>query len=428
MERAVTGQWVSRSLTRASVEVAGASGSIVTTSEGRSLIDFVSGIACLNLGHGYPAVVEAVERQAREFLHQFMIIGRHRSYELVCRLLAELSPCRGGEDQKSILSTTGAEAVENAVKIARTATGRSAVISFDRSFHGRTLLGMSLSGLTRYKRGFGPFAPDVYQTEAPYSYRGIDDDGALRSFSNMLRSRVDSDSVACVVIEPVQGEGGLIPMSSRFLAGIRAICDESGMLLVFDETQTGMRRTGEYWASETLGVQPDLLVSGGSLGGGVPLSAVTGSADLLDAVRPGGLGGTFSGTPLATAAAAVMLTELRSPEIVAHASQVERRMGTLIGELVRRHDSIGEARGLGSFYGLEIVRSREDREPDGAAVAKLIRTSGERGLLIDYCGADRNVLRIVPALNIPLDALDRGMGILSEAFDALVLTDQAVQE
>lgn len=411
-------RWVSSSLTYAEIEVVRASGSLVETNDGRRLIDFVSGISCLNLGHRYPAVVEAVRRQANEFMHQFMIIGRHASYDDVCRELADLSPCRGEGGQKSILSTTGSEAIENSVKIARTATGRTGVISFDRSFHGRTLLGMSLSGFTRYKKGFGPFAPDVYQAEAPYHYRGITDDRALQSFSDMLGTRVDPENVACVVIEPVQGEGGLIPMSTYFLSKLREICDEHGMLLVFDENQTGMRRTGRFWAADTLSVQPDLLVSGGSLGGGLPLSAVTGDAALLDRVRPGGLGGTFSGTPMATAAAHAMLTALNTPEIVAQVEQTTQRMDELVDALSSEHATIGEVRKLGPFYGLEFVHSREGREPYPGLVAEIIRSSRRSGLLVDYCGAEKNVLRLIPALNAPLAALDEGMAILSTAIAA----------
>ena len=411
-------RWVSRSLTYGEVEVVRAAGSYVETREGQRLIDFVSGISCLNLGHSYPAVVEAVRQQAGAFMHQFMIIGRHASYDDVCRVLSELSPCRGGEEQKSILSTTGSEAIENAVKIARTVTGRTGVISFDRSFHGRTLLGMSLSGFTRYKKGFGPFAPDAYQAESPYHYRGISDERALHSFEAMLGTRVDPENVACVVIEPVQGEGGLLPMSAAFLTGLRGVCDRHGMLLVFDENQTGMRRTGGFWAADTLAVQPDLLVSGGSLGGGLPLSAVTGAAALLDAVRPGGLGGTFSGTPLATAAAYAMLTALCSEEVSAQVAQTTQRMDELVAQLSTEHATIGEVRNLGPFYGLEFVRSRESREPNPSVVAEIIRGCRRSGLLVDYCGADKNVLRLIPALNTPPATLTEGIRILSAAIAA----------
>ncbi|WP_217135866.1 aspartate aminotransferase family protein [Leucobacter chinensis] len=423
-------EWVSSSLTEGAVEVAEAQGSIVTTTDGLALIDFVSGISCVNFGHRFAPVVEAIHEQAQLFLHQFMIIGQHKSYGEVCRLLSEVSPCRRGTSaegeqhdehptgQKSILSTTGAEAVENAVKIARTATGRTGVISFDRSFHGRTLLGMSLSGFTRYKKGFGPFAPDIYQAEAPYPYRGVSDERALRSFVDMFVTRIDPNNVACVIIEPVQGEGGLIPMSPEFLTGVREICDMHGILLVFDETQTGLLRTGNLWAADSLGVQPDLLISGGSLGGGLPLSAVTGRAQLLDAVRPGGLGGTFSGTPMSTAAAVAMLTAAREEPMMLSASRVEERLSELVTSLCAEHESIGEARQLGPFFGLEFVRSREAREPDPELVARVIRRARDNGLLIDYCGAEKNILRLIPAVNIPNALLERGMRILSEAIAA----------
>src|SRR5919201_5371336 len=289
-----------------------AQGARIWDADGREYVDFAGGLGCQNAGHGLPAVVAAVHEQVDRYLHQCFMVGMYEPYVEVCRRLAELSPCPG-EEQKSLLVNSGAEAVENAVKIARVATGRPAVVVFDHAFHGRTLLAMTMtSKVVPYRLGFGPFAPEVYRTVAPYPFRGVDTDAALAGLEHLFKSDVDPASVACVVLETVQGEGGFIPMPDDFLRRLSALCRAHGILYVADEIQSGVGRTGPVWAVEHSGVQPDLVVSGKSLGGGLPLAGVTGSAEVVDAVPPGGLGGTFGGNPLPCAAALALLDEVES--------------------------------------------------------------------------------------------------------------------
>ena len=293
--------------------VSHADGARVTDVDGRTFLDFAGGIGCQNTGHRFAPVVDAIKAQADEYLHQCFMVGVYEPYVEVCRRLAELSPCRGA-DQKSLLVNSGAEAVENAVKIARSATGRPAVVVFDNAFHGRTLLTMTMTAKVKpYKAGFGPFAPEVYRAPVPNPYRGVTTDDAIAGLKQLFKADVDPASVACVVLEPVQGEGGFLPMTADYPRRLLEICREHGILYVDDEVQSGVGRTGRMWAIEHYDdAAPDLLVSGKSIGGGLPLAAVTGPASIMDAVPAGGLGGTFGGNPLSCAAAAVA-SSTRSP-------------------------------------------------------------------------------------------------------------------
>ena len=283
-------RYVSKGVSTPSLVVARAEGAQIWDVDGNEYIDFAGGIGCANLGHSPHAVVEAVHAQVDRYLHQCFMVGMYEPYIDVCRRLAELSPCRG-DQQKSILVNSGAEAIENAVKIARTATGRPAVIVFDNAFHGRTLLTMTMTAkVVPYKKGFGPFAPEVYRTPAPYAFRGITEDDAIAGLKSLFKGEVDPESVACAVLEPVQGEGGFIPMTPDFPKRLQELLDAHGILYVNDEIQSGIGRTGPVWAIEHYDTQPDLLVSGKTLGGGLPLAAVTGRAELMDSVparRPG---------------------------------------------------------------------------------------------------------------------------------------------
>ena len=284
-------RYVARGVAVAPIVVARAEGARIWDADGRGYVDFAGGIGCQNTGHGYPAVVAAIHEQVDRYLHQCFMVGMYEPYVEVCRLLGETWP--GEAETKSLLANSGAEAVENAVKIARVATGRPAVVVFDYAFHGRTLLAMTMtSKVVPYKLGFGPFAPEVYRALAPYPYRGIDTDAAIASLEHLFKADVDPGAVACVVLETVQGEGGFIPMPADFLEALSELCRRHGILYVADEIQSGIGRTGPVWAVEHFGVQPDLVVSGKSLGGGLPLAGVTGSAEVVDAVPPGGLGTT----------------------------------------------------------------------------------------------------------------------------------------
>jgi 4-aminobutyrate aminotransferase/4-aminobutyrate aminotransferase/(S)-3-amino-2-methylpropionate transaminase len=406
-------QYVSAGVSTPRLVVSSAEGARVTDPEGRVFVDFAGGIACQNTGHRFGPVVDAIHRQADLYLHQCFMVGVYEPYVETCRLLAELSPC-GGAEQRSILVNSGAEAVENAVKIARTATGRPAVVVFDQAFHGRTLLTMTMtSKVVPYKAGFGPFAPGVYRAPAPYPYHGITTQDALDGLAKLFKSDVDPKTVACVVLEPVQGEGGFVPMPSDFPARLADVCRSHGILYVDDEVQSGAGRTGKVWAIEHYdGVEPDLLVSGKSIGGGLPLAGVTGRAELMDAVPPGGLGGTFGGNPLSCAAAVAVLEALREPELLERAVRLGDVLRARLDELAGRHAMIGEVRGLGPMLALEF----EERTP--ARAKATVDAAFERGLLLLSCGLDGNVIRLLPPLTIGDEELDEGLDLLDQALAA----------
>ena len=391
-------RFVARGVATPRLVVTRAEGAQVEAADGTLYLDFAGGIACQNTGHGFAPVVAAIHEQVDRFLHQCFMVGTYEPYVEVCRRLAEHSPCTG-ERQKSILVNSGAEAIENAVKIARAATGRPAVVVFENGFHGRTLLTMAMTSKVRpYKAGFGPFPGEVYRAAAPYPYRGIDTDAAMASLEHLFKSEVEAETVACVVLETVQGEGGFIPMPADYLARLRELCDAHGILFVADEVQSGVGRTGPMWAIEHSGVAPDLLVSGKSLGGGLPLAAVTGRAEVMDAPGPGGLGGTFGGNPVACAAAAVVLDTIAAPEFRARADALGATLRTRLDELAGRHDAVGDVRGLGPMLALEL----REQSPDLAQ--KVTAAAFERGLLLLSCGLYGNVLRLLP----PLDGHRRG--------------------
>jgi len=409
-------RYVSAAVTAPPLVVTRAAGACIEADDGRTYIDFAGGIGCQNLGHGAPAVVEAIHAQVDRFLHQCFMVGMYEPYVDVCRRLAELYPGTG--EYKSVLLNSGAEGVENAVKIARAATGRPAVIAFERAFHGRTLLTMSLtSKVTPYKRGFGPFAPEVYRAPAPYEFRGIGSDEALDGLRRLFKAEVDPATVACVVLEPVQGEGGFVPMPLDFPRRLQELCAAHGILYVDDEVQAGVGRTGPVWAIEHYGVTPDLLVSGKSLGGGLPLAAVTGRAELMDAVVPGGLGGTFGGNPVACAAAAVVLDTVASPVFRGQAEALGHTVRQRLEGLADELECIGDVRGLGPMLALEIVA---DGAPAAELAAATVAAARERGLLLLSCGLDGNVIRLLPPLSIADDDLVDGLKALEGALRAVL--------
>jgi len=377
-------RYVSAGVSTPRLVVSHADGARVTDVDGRTFIDFAGGIGCQNTGHRFAPVVDAIKAQADEYLHQCFMVGVYEPYVEVCRRLAELSPC-AGEEQKSILLNSGAEAVENAVKIARSATGRPAVVVFDNAFHGRTLLTMTMTAKVKpYKAGFGPFAPEVYR--AP---------------------------VACAVLEPVQGEGGFLPMPADYLQRLAEICREHGILYVDDEVQSGVGRTGKMWAVEHYdGVAPDLLVSGKSIGGGLPLAAVTGAAAIMDAVPPGGLGGTFGGNPLSCAAAIAVLDAVADPDFLREASTLGDVLRSRLERLAEKHEAIGDVRGLGPMLAFELA----EQAPDQAAA--IVAAAFERGLLLLACGMYGNVIRLLAPLTIDDADLEEGLALLEESLAA----------
>jgi 4-aminobutyrate aminotransferase / (S)-3-amino-2-methylpropionate transaminase / 5-aminovalerate transaminase len=415
-------RYVPRGVSTPALVVERAEGARVWDADGREYIDFGGGIACQNLGHGPETVVRAIHEQADRYLHQCFMIGMYEPYVDVCRRLAgtwpgsDSRPGAGGAAEgassleiKSLLVNSGAEAVENAVKIARAATGRAGVVVFDRAFHGRTNLTMAMTSKLVYKRGFGPLATDVHRAPAPYPYRGVETEDALRGLELLFEQDVAPDAVACIVLEPVQGEGGFIPMPPEFVQALRAICDEHGIVYVDDEVQSGCGRTGTMWAIERLGIEPDLIVSGKTLGGGLPLAAVSGRAELMDAVHPGGLGGTFGGNPLACAAAAAVLDALASPSFRERAEELGHALRKRLDEIAARHPIVGEVRGLGAMLALELREQSPDaaKSVTGAALAK--------GLILLSCGLYGNVIRLLPPLTASDEELTRGLQLLEEA-------------
>jgi 4-aminobutyrate aminotransferase/(S)-3-amino-2-methylpropionate transaminase len=405
-------RFVSGAVSTPPIVAAKAEGARIVDADGTTFIDFAGGLGCLNFGHNAPEVVAAIHAQADEYLHQCFMVAMYEPYVDVCEKLANLSPCRGEGDHKSLLLNSGAEAVENAVKVARAFTGRRAVITFDRSFHGRTNLTMAMTSKVKpYSHGFGPLAPEVYRAPAPYPYRGITTDDALAGLEAVFRMDVDPSDVACIVLEPVQGEGGFIPMPPDFPAKLQAICDRHGILYVDDEVQAGMGRTGPVWAIEHYdGVEPDILVSGKSLGGGLPLAAITARAEIMDAPEKGGLGGTFGGNPLSCAAASAVLDTVASDEFRAKTDRLGETLRAGLDDIAAKHDFIGEVRGLGPMLALEV--DTRERAFHTTAAAR------ERGLILLSCGYDGNVVRILVPHVIEDEDLTKGLSILDEAFSA----------
>lgn len=407
-------RYVPRGVSTAPLVVARAEGARIWDVDGKEYIDFAGGLGCHNTGHGLPAAVAAMREQLDRYLHQCFLVSMYEPYIEVCRRLAELSPCRGGE-QKSFLVNSGAEAVENAVKIARAATARPAVVVFDHAFHGRTLLTMAMTSKLVYKRGFGPLAPEVYRAPGPYPYRGVTTEDAIHGLEHLFKSDLDPETVACIVLEPVQGEGGFIPMPLDFPPRLRELCDRHGILYVDDEVQSGICRTGPVWAIEHYGVQPDLLVTGKSIGGGLPLGSVTGRGEVMDAVQPGGLGGTFGGNPLSCVAAMAVLDTVATAEFQERAKALGLRIRARLEEIAGRVDRVGELRGLGPMLALELVDDRESKAPAAALTSKTTTAARERGLVLLSCGLYSNVIRILVPLVIADEDLDRGLEILEDA-------------
>jgi 4-aminobutyrate aminotransferase / (S)-3-amino-2-methylpropionate transaminase / 5-aminovalerate transaminase len=400
-------RFVPRGISTSDLVVGRAWGARIWDAEGREYVDFAGGIACQNLGHGDASIVRAIHEQVDRYLHQCFMVGVYEPYVAVAEKLDELWP--GGAATKTLLLNSGAEAIENAVKIARAATGRAGVVVFDRAFHGRTNLTMAMTSKLVYKQGFGPLATDVYRAPAPYPYRGVSTADALHGLELLFKQDVDPREVACFVIEPVQGEGGFIPMPPEFLRALKDLCERHGIVYVDDEVQAGCGRTGAVWAIEHYGIEPDLLVSGKTLGGGLPLAGVTGRAELMDAVHPGGLGGTFGGNPVACAAALAVLDELSSPGFRERAEQIAKLLRTRLDELADAHALVGEVRGLGSMLALELV------EQTGDAAKAVTAAARAKGLILLSCGLYGNVIRLLPPLSATDEELERGLAILEEA-------------
>jgi len=405
--------------------VAQAEGARLRDVDGNEFIDFAAGIGVVNVGHRPAPVVEAVRAQVDRLLHTCAHVAMYEPYLRLAERLAAVTP--GGWAKKVLLVNSGAEAVENAVKIARAATGRRAVVCFEYAFHGRTLLALSLtSKIKPYKFGFGPFAPEVYR--APYSYpyrcpRGGDPADCPictgRALEAFLKTHVDAEEVAAVIVEPVAGEGGFIVPRPEFLPTVAEICRRHGILLIADEIQTGFGRTGRLFAVEHAGVAPDLLVLSKSLAAGLPLAAVVGRAEVMDAPGVGGLGGTFGGNPVSCAAALATLDLVTDPAFLERAGRLAAAVRARLGQMAGRYPLVGEARGLGAMAALELVRDRATKEPAAEETAAVLRGCHERGLFILKAGVYDNVVRLLPPLTISDEELETGLQILEEALAAV---------
>ena len=384
--------------------------------EGRRYIDFGSGIAVLNTGHLHPKVQGAVAAQLARLSHACFQVTPYENYVALAERLNDLAP--GPGPWKTIFLTTGAEAVENAVKIARYHTGRPAVIAFGGGFHGRTLACISLTGKVHpYKAGFGPMLPDIYHAPFPMEYHGISVEASLAAIEHLFKHDVDAQRVAALIIEPVQGEGGFYIAPPAFLRELRALCDRHGILLIVDEVQSGFARTGKMFEIEHSGVVPDLMTVAKSLAGGVPLSAVVGRADIMDAPLPGGLGGTYAGSPLGCAAALAVLDVIESEGLCARAERQGAMLRARLEDMRSRWPCIGEVRGLGAMVAMELVRDRRPDSPDAEITKALVQSAGRRGLVLLSCGIYGNVIRFLAPLTIPDAQLAEGLAILEAALE-----------
>src|SRR6202522_86859 len=396
------------------IYVAKAENSELWDVDGRRFIDFAAGIAVLNTGHRHRRVMEAVAQQAQAFAHTCFHVSPYESYVRLAERLNALAP--GDFAKKTLFLNSGAEAVENAIKIARYYTKRTAVIAFSGGFHGRTLMTMALTGkVMPYKRGFGPFPAEIYHAEFPQPYRGITTEQALADLDRLFHGDVDPKSVAAIIVEPVQGEGGFNVAPVEFLRALRRLCDEHGIVMIADEVQGGMARTGKMFSIEHAGVVPDLITVAKGLGGGFPLSGVTGRATIMDAAHAGGLGGTYGGNPISIAAAHAVFDVVEAEDLCSRASRVGQKMRARLEALAKELPRIGDERGLGAMVEFELVTDPKTKEPDADLTAAILRHAESRGLILLSCGTRLNVVRLLAALTIPDVVLSGGWDILADA-------------
>lgn len=402
-----------------------AHGAIMVDADGRELIDFAGGIGVNNVGHCHPKVVAAIKDQADKFIHTCFHVAPYEAYVELAARLNELAP--GDFAKMTMFGNSGAEADENAIKIARYATKRPAIISFENAFHGRTLMTMTLTSKVKpYKLGFGPFAPETYRMPYAYCYRcpfGMSYPGCKVACADYLEeffiTNVAAEQTAAVIVEPIQGEGGFVTPPAEYFGKLHAICQKHGILLIVDEVQTGMGRTGKIFASDHWGVQPDIITSAKSLAGGMPLSAITGRAEIMNQSHVGGLGGTYSGNPLSCRAALAVLEILLEDGLLKRAEELGEKLLTRFKAMQETHELIGEVRGKGPMLALELVRDRLSKEPAGDEAKKLTRLCYEKGLVVLSCGNHGNVIRVLMPLVISDEELERGVAILNESLHEL---------
>ena len=397
--------------------IASGNGALITDVDGRSYIDFAGGIGVLNAGHCPKPVVDAIARQSRQLIHACFPVAMYEPYVELCEILAKLLP--HGKSTKVMLTNSGVEAVENAVKIARQATGRQGIICFTGGFHGRTLLGMSLTSKTGYKIGCGPFAPEVYRLPFPDYYKrgdGLSPSAfvkrELTAFEEALHTQVDSSQVAAVILELVQGEGGFVVAPKEYVKGLHKICRKHGILLIADEVQTGFGRTGNWAAYSHYDITPDISTWAKSMGSGMPIGAVVGRADVMDKTTKGTLGGTYLGNPVACAAAIATIQYMKKIKINVKGKSVGKTVMGFFKKLQKECQQIGDVRGLGAMVAFELVKNSDPNQPDADLTKKLINACAENGLLIISAGTSGNVIRVLSPLTISPAQLQKGLNIL----------------
>lgn len=399
------------------VTVREAKGAIIVDEDGREWIDFAGGIGVVNAGHCPEPVVEAIRKQAGRYLHTSFNVVTYEPYIDLCEQLAKILP--HGDNTKAMLVSTGAEAVENAIKIARQATKRQAVLCYTCAFHGRTMMAMTLTSKINYKLNCGPFAPEVYRLPFPNYYRyhgtrGFDDfvDWELKRLRESAYNEVNPQNLAAIIIEPIQGEGGFNPVPKRYLEGLRAFCDEHGIMLILDEVQSGFGRTG-HWASwQHYGVQPDISIYAKSLGSGMPIAAVLGKAAIMDAAAPGTIGGTYIGNPVCCAAALATIQYMKDQKLNERAVEIGNTITRRFQKLMEECPAIGDVRGLGAMMGIEFVKNGDPRQPDGELCTRIVQGCAARGLILLSAGTFKNIIRILSPLVITDQQLNKGLDIL----------------
>src|SRR5579885_2964393 len=406
-----------------SVFAAKANGAIIEDVDGNRFIDFAGGIGSMNMGHSRPQVVKAITEQAEKFTHTCFSVMMYEPYIALAERIVNITP--GKFAKKAIFFNSGAEAVENAVKIARYATGRPAIITFDNAYHGRTLMTMTMTAKVKpYKYRFGPYAPEVYRAPFPYPYRmqmppAAASQFCLQELERMFIGEVAPDQVAAVVIEPVQGEGGFMITPPGFLRDLKALCTKHGILFIADEVQTGFCRTGKMFAVDHDGVEPDMMIIAKSMGAGMPISGVVGRAEIMDAPPPGTLGGTYSGNPVACAAAIAVLDLFEKDDYAARSREIGHAVTERFLRLQERFPMIGDVRGLGGMVAMELVKDRTTKEPDSHAASDVLAAAHHRGLILIKAGMYDNVLRVLVPLCITNEQLQQGLDIFEDAFVAV---------
>jgi 4-aminobutyrate aminotransferase/(S)-3-amino-2-methylpropionate transaminase len=395
-------------------------GGILVDADGNQLIDFGSGIAVTSVGNGAPRVIEAVQRQIADFTHTCFMVNPYEEYVEVCEKLNELTP--GDHDKRTALFNSGAEAVENAVKVARHYTGKDGIVAFDHAYHGRTNLTLAMTAKNMpYKHKFGPFASELYRVPMAYPYRWPGGpqhcaDEAFGYIIDQIHAQIGEENTAAVIIEPIQGEGGFIVPPAGFLKQLSEWCTANNILFIADEVQSGFCRSGDWFASDFEGIVPDLITTAKGIAGGMPLSAVTGRADIMDTIHPGGLGGTYGGNPVACAAALATIETMEEENLIQRAREIEAILKGRLEQLAAKYDEVGEIRGRGAMIAMELVTDRETKEPAAALTAAINKACHERGLVTLTCGTLGNVFRFLPPLSMGDNLLNEGLDILDEAF------------